>query len=104
MTWTMLCKRTNDPKLAWIQQQLQARGIPSRRQGDSWHAPILQVPDEHVDAAWAFLGERWKRTRYIVDDIRDEHPDFAGATEPREEIEENELELLQRAGLSRGQP
>lgn len=100
--WYMLCKRTNDPKLAWVEAHLQDMGIQTRRSGHSFHAPILEVPVEHADAAEAFLASGWKRTRFTVDDIRDDHPDFL--TLPEVEAWEDELSLLQKAGLNMGQP
>ena len=33
--WVTLCKRTEDPKLAFIEALLTARGIPSQRAGRS---------------------------------------------------------------------
>ena len=51
--WVQYTKRTDDPKLAAIERLLDARGIPHRRRGESWHAPILQVPEQHLDAALA---------------------------------------------------
>lgn len=42
--WAALTRRTNDPKLAWIEQRLTERGISFQRRGDSFHAPILEVP------------------------------------------------------------
>lgn len=74
--WEVLCKRTNDPKLAWLEAQLQTMGIPSRRNGESWHAPILEVPAEHLDRAWKFLGSKLGRMRRTVDDIPDDDPMF----------------------------
>lgn len=64
--WTDFTKRTNDPKLAWLECQLLKAGIPSRRSGFSFHAPLLEVPEEHLDAAWAILNP--------VDDVEDDDP------------------------------
>lgn len=61
--WVTFTKRTEDPKLAWLERQLDAAGIPHRREGESFHAPILQVPKEHEAAAWKILSP--------VDDIPD---------------------------------
>lgn len=66
--WTQFTKRTDDPKLDWLEEQLDAAGIPSRRNGCSWHAPILEVPKEHLGAAWEILDP--------VDDIPDDDPMF----------------------------
>ena len=68
--WVLFTKRTDDPKLAWLQRQLKAAGIPNRRNGWSFHAPILEVPEEYEDAAWAILTP--------VDDIDDDDPRFTG--------------------------
>lgn len=77
--WVQLCKRTDDPKLGWIERELQARGIPTRRGIPSWHADAtLDVPEEHADAAWALLGERLPGRRRTIDDMPDDHADFVG--------------------------
>lgn len=104
--WKILCKRTEDPKLAWIQTRLAELGIPSRRNGSSWHAShVLEVPSDQAQAAWDFLGSQWKHTRFTVDDIRDDHPDFIGSVEPEPEPYEDEMGDLRRAALNyRGEP
>ncbi len=66
--WEMVCKRTEDPKLAWIERQLAAQGIPCRRNGHSWHAPILEVPEAYLDRFWAWFQP--------YDDIDDDDPRF----------------------------
>ena len=77
MNFKQFTKRTNDPKLAWIERTLAARGIPSRRNGASFHAPILEVPAEHLDAAHAFLAEPFDgEDGKTVDDIDDDDPTF----------------------------
>ena len=76
--WVTLCKRTEDPKLAWIERTLLARGIPSRRNGSSFHAPILEVPEAFEEAAWAFLGEPFDgEGGQTVDDVDDDDPTFS---------------------------
>lgn len=76
--WVTLCKRTEDPKLHWIEQSLSIRGIVSRRNGESWHAPILEVRTQDESAAWAFLAERLPGFRRTIDDLPDNHPIFRG--------------------------
>jgi hypothetical protein len=66
--WRAFCKRTNDPKLRWLQKRLAEVGIPSRREGKSFHAPILQVPKGCLDRALEIL--------IPVDDISDDSPRF----------------------------
>lgn len=61
-----LTRRTNDPKLAWIEKRLQSLGIDSIREGESFHAPILKVPKEHHDVAWAVVDP--------IDDVPDDDP------------------------------
>jgi len=68
--WETFCKRTEDPKLSYIERMLDARGIPHRRNGESWHAPILEVPEQHLAAAWEMLGEDVDGRR--LDDIPDD--------------------------------
>jgi hypothetical protein len=67
-TWVMFTKRTEDPKLAWLERVLDGLSIPHRRN----HAPILEVPEFDLDKAYAILGVRVGR--YTIDDIRDDHP------------------------------
>jgi hypothetical protein len=64
--WVQFTKRTEDPKLAWLERQLTAAGIEHRRHGRSFHAPILQVREDQLDAAWEILDP--------VDDIEDDDP------------------------------
>jgi hypothetical protein len=54
-TWTMFTKRTEDPKLRWLECKLSEASIPSRRNGESFHAPILEVPRDKLEAAWDIL-------------------------------------------------
>jgi hypothetical protein len=75
--WVTLCRRTNDPKLRWIEDSLSRMGIPHRRRGESFHAPILEVPEYGLERADAFLqspvgGE----DNATVDDIDDDDPRF----------------------------
>src|SRR5436853_4238145 len=67
-TWVLFCKRTQDPKLAWIERELDKIGIPHRREGESSHAPILQVAEDREVEAEAILQRRVGR--YTIDDIR----------------------------------
>lgn len=62
--WTQFTKRTNDPKLSALESMLDDAGIPHRRHGESFHAPILQVPAERLDDAWQILDP--------IDDIPDD--------------------------------
>lgn len=66
--WNLFTKRTNDPKLAWLEAQLLAAGIKARRNGESWHAPILEVKERDMTRAWEILSP--------VDDIPDDDPMF----------------------------
>ena len=75
--WKTFTKRTNDPKLAWIERALTARGIPSRRHGFSWHAPILEVPAEYLATAQDFLAQPFDGDgNQTVDDVADDDPTF----------------------------
>jgi hypothetical protein len=77
MNWSMLSKRTNDPKLAYLEYLLESEGIPTRREGESWHAPILEVPKCDLDRAWSLLGP--------LDDIEDDDPQFEDGPRLRDE-------------------
>jgi len=62
----LLCKRTNDPKLSWLEETLRGEGIRVRRDGESYHAPLLWVHPDDEDAALAILNP--------IDDIPDDDP------------------------------
>jgi hypothetical protein len=64
MEWTTFTRRTEDPKLAWLETALDRAGIPHRRAGASFHAPILQVPQADLSSAWSVLEP--------VDDLPDD--------------------------------
>lgn len=49
--WMTLCSRVNDPKLAYIEKELQNQKIEHRRHGQSWHGPVLQVKAKCLDQA-----------------------------------------------------
>ena len=68
MKFVRFTKRTNDPKLAWLENRLREAGIPSRRSGCSWHAPILEVPESKFAEAWGVITP--------VDDVPDDDPMF----------------------------
>lgn len=69
--WVVLARRTSDPKLAWLERKLAARAIISRRNGHSFHAPILEVRARDLSAAMRLLRP--------VDDLPDDDPRFGGA-------------------------
>lgn len=97
-------RRTDDPKLAYLESRLTEAEIPHQRNGSSFHAPILEVPEDRLEAAWAILGENMDGTR--LDDIEDDNPMFAGY-KPQDwwgEEVYDEYGDLHAAGLSRGQP
>ena len=70
--WVLFCKRTEDPKLSFIEGELEKRGIKSRRNGESFHAPILEVPEGQLDVAWNLLGEDVFGDGRRFDDIEDD--------------------------------
>lgn len=74
--WVRFTRRTDDPKLAWLECQLAMRGIPSRRRGFSFHGPILEVPAHLEDAAWALLRGRIDGFDESIDDMEDDHEVF----------------------------
>lgn len=85
MNWEVFCKRTGDPKLQYIEGMLDERGIPHRRNGESWHAPILEVPEQHLDVAWRMLSEKLpgRGRKLTLDEMPDNHPIFRGDYEPQ---------------------
>lgn len=64
--YVLFTKRTDDPKLAWLEKRLAEAGIKSRRNGESCHAPILEVKSKDLEAAWDILSP--------IDDIEDDDP------------------------------
>lgn len=54
--WCLFTKRTNEPKLSAIESMLGKSGIPHRRNGESWHAPILEVPERCLAKANRILA------------------------------------------------
>ena len=66
--WVRLTKRTEDPKLSWLEGALNAAGIANRRNGESWHAPIMEVDASKLDDAWAILAP--------IDDVLDDDGRF----------------------------
>ena len=68
MKWEQFTKRTDDPKLAWLESKLDEAGIANRRSGRSCHAPIMQVDASKIEEAWDILNP--------VDDIQDDDEMF----------------------------
>ena len=75
--WALFTKRTDDPKLRWLELKLREAGVPSRRSGRSWHAPILEVPASRLGAAWGILTP--------VDEVPDDDSMFQEEEEEEEE-------------------
>ena len=79
--WAMVCKRTDDPKLAWIENRLDALGIEHRRGIPSFHAnATLEVPAEQETAFWEFMMQpapsKYRRWYKTLDDMPDDHAIF----------------------------
>jgi hypothetical protein len=66
MTWTQFTKRTDDPKLSVVEHYLTKARIRHKRDGASFHAPILMVEEGRLNDAWAILEP--------IDDIPDDDP------------------------------
>lgn len=71
--WVIFTRRTNDPKLTWLEGQLKQAGIQSERRGASFHAPSLWVKQVDLAAAWDILGP--------VDDLADDDFRFQPRTD-----------------------
>ena len=54
--WVRFARRTSSPKLSWLERRLDEAGIAHRRNGHTWHAPILEVDVSDIDRAWDILG------------------------------------------------
>lgn len=76
LDWVAFTRRTNDPKLAYIEGRLAEQSIPYRRHGASAHAPILQVPSVFLEEAWAMLSAPFAEGRETLDDMEDDDPVF----------------------------
>lgn len=86
--WTVLCKSTDDPKLAYLEQRLTDLGIHHRRgEGFMLHGcPSMWVPDAEYERAYDLLLERVDMSGEeiadfdkapILDDIDDDDSLFA---------------------------
>jgi hypothetical protein len=85
VTWKQFTKRTNDPKLAWLERRLTEAGIPNTRAGvPSFHAPILRVANTKLDDAWEILDP--------VDEIEDDDPRWLEDGERLSGVAENQTE------------
>jgi hypothetical protein len=74
-----ITKRTEDPKLAYFQQWLWDEGIPSWRDGFSYHGPILRVPAPMFDKAYDLLTSQVDMgdgATKCFDDLEDDDPFF----------------------------
>ena len=69
MKWVTFTRRTDGPKLRWLRCQLNRAGIRNRLNGWTFHAPILQVPEEDLERAWEFLPP-------MIDEAADDHMAF----------------------------
>lgn len=76
--WVRFTKRTDEPKLTWLEEQLGQAGITHQRNGFSFHAPILEVQEKDLEKAWEVLDRviklDGKKTR--IDDVPDDHTMF----------------------------
>ena len=93
-TWVMFTRRTEDPKLAFIERVLTSRGIPNRRSGKSFRAPILEVHEDRLEDADKLLGEDYFGDGRRFDDIEDDDPVFDG--EPAYEDDDDYDERARR--------
>lgn len=57
LDWRTFCARTNDPKLELIELALAKLGVQSRRNGETLHAPILEIRADNAlwEEAWQIL-------------------------------------------------
>lgn len=75
--WVAFTRRTNEPKLKFIEGWLDNLQIPHRRNGASYHAPILEVPSTEYEVAYTEIlmaeSDSWQG---IFDDVEDDDPLF----------------------------
>lgn len=81
MNWVTFTRRTNYPKLGYLMKMLEEKGIPHKLDGFSFHAPILKVPEDQLDAAWHILWD-------MGDEVPDDAPQFQPVAEewPKEAV------------------
>jgi hypothetical protein len=103
MKFEQLCRRTEDPKLAYIESILTERGIYHRRSGESFHAPILEVSSNKADEAWQVLNLQGRKDLNLpvrfgvsLDDIPDDHACFEGY-EAHDFLPEDDTEASEEA-------
>ena len=75
--WVAFCRRTNDPKLRFIEAWLDNLGVEHRRNGKSFHAPILEVPEDQHDFCYEQILMAHDEQYGIFDERPDDDPMFA---------------------------
>lgn len=83
--FVLFTKRTDFPKLGFIIDQLTRHGIPCRINGESFHAPILEVSEAFEADAWALLdapaADYGIPEKGDLDAVEDDHPFFSAFAE-----------------------
>jgi len=108
MEFKKFTKRTNYPKLGYLQMLLHHAGIEYRINGESWHAPILEVDASKIDAAWEILSTSARKLDLPckhgvrLDDVPDDHRSFDGFDNWAPDDESNQTEAEYLAELERG--
>jgi hypothetical protein len=78
--WYLFTRTTLDPKLSWIERQLDRLNIPHRRNGYGKFAPILEIPLDTIKKGWPdILSRRYVDqygNRQELNDIDDDDPMF----------------------------
>jgi hypothetical protein len=74
LKWVTFTRRTEDPKLGYLERRLDAMGIQHRRNGHSFHAPIMEVPEPDFEKACTLLDE-WHDTDRCTTERLDDIPD-----------------------------
>ncbi|HEY1295416.1 MAG TPA: hypothetical protein VGJ60_20250 [Chloroflexota bacterium] len=74
--WETLCRRTEDPKLRFIEAWLDNLGIQHRRNGYSFHAPILEVDAALHDFAYEQILMAPDADFGYFDEVPDDDPRF----------------------------
>ena len=90
MKYVQFTKRTDEPKLSHLEKLLTIHGISSRREGRSFHAPILMVPDSELENAHALLESDVFFDGRSYDDIPDDDAVFCDIeTEDSDEFDDD---------------
>jgi len=89
INWKVFTRRTDYPKLTWLQLELDKAKIEWRIKGKSAHAPIMEIDEDREDDAWKILDP--------VDDVPDDDPRYQEYDDEGRWSSEGGLQLAHQA-------